>query len=133
VADPAVIPSAVEELLRRDAVIMIGRVASGDIELSGRAIKAGDRILCNAIAANRDPRQFPDADQVRLDRTPNRHMTFGMGPHRCVGSHLARLELRIVLEEFHQRIPGYRLAEGAEIHRHLNQVAGIDALPLVWD
>ena len=133
VADPSIIPSAVEELLRRDAVIMIGRVASEDIELSGRAIKAGDRILCNAIAANRDPRQFPDAGQVQLDRTPNRHMTFGMGPHRCVGSHLARLELRIVLEEFHQRIPGYRLAEGVEVHRHLNQVAGIDALPLVWD
>ena len=56
-----------------------------------------------------------------------------MGPHRCVGSHLARLELKIVLEEFHKRIPTYRLSEGRTIERHLNQVTGIDALPLSWD
>jgi cytochrome P450 len=132
-SDPDIIPSAVEELLRRDAVIMIGRVASEDVEVGGHQIKAGERILCNSIAANRDPRQFPDPQQVQLDRVPNRHVSFGMGPHRCVGSHLARLELRIVIEEFHKRIPDYRLADGFEIHRHLNQVAGIDALPLVWD
>ena len=132
-ANPDIIPSATEELLRRNAVIMIGRVASEDVEVSGHQFKAGDRILCNAIAANRDPRQFPDAERALLDRAPNRHVTFGMGPHRCVGSHLARLELHIVLEEFHKRIPDYRLPDGFEIHRHLNQVAGIDALPLVWD
>ena len=89
--------------------------------------------MCNSIAANRDWRHFPDPGQVQLDRAPNRHVSFGMGPHRCVGSHLARLELRIALEEFHKRIPGYRLEEGFEVHRHLNQVAGIDALSLVWD
>lgn len=133
VASPQIIPSAVEELLRRNAVIMIGRVASEDVEVGGLEFKAGDRILCNAIAANRDPRQFPHPEQVQLDRDPNRHVTFGLGPHRCVGSHLARLELGIVLEEFHKRIPDYRLADGFEIHRHLNQVAGIDALALVWD
>jgi len=131
--DPAIIPSAIEELLRRNAVIMIGRVAAEDVEVGSHQFKAGDRILCNSIAANRDGRQFPEPDQVLLDREPNRHVSFGMGPHRCVGSHLARLELRIVLEEFHRLIPDYRLQEGFEIHRHLNQVAGIDALPLVWD
>jgi cytochrome P450 len=133
VADPGIIPSAVEEMLRRNAVIMIGRVAAQDVEVGSHQIKAGDRILCNSIAANRDKRQFPDPEQVLLDRAPNRHVSFGMGPHRCVGSHLAREELRIVLEEFHKLIPDYRLAEDFEIHRHLNQVAGIDALPLVWD
>jgi cytochrome P450 len=133
VEDPSIIPSAVEEFLRRDAVIMIGRVANQDIQLGGQQMKAGDRILCNSIAANRDWRQFPAPDQVQLDREPNRHLSFGMGPHRCVGSHLARLELRIVLEEFHRRIPDYRVPEGFRIHRHLNQVTGIDALPLVWD
>ena len=133
VSDPGIIPSAVEELLRNNAVIMIGRVATEDIELGGQRIKAGERVLCNSIAANRDPRQFPEPGQVQLDRAPNRHVSFGMGPHRCVGSHLARLELRIVLEEFHQRIPDYRLEEGFEIHQHLNQVAGIDALRLTWD
>lgn len=133
VADPGIIPSAVEEMLRRNAVIMIGRVAAEDVEVGGRKFSAGDRILCNSIAANRDKRQFPDPEQVLLDRAPNRHVSFGMGPHRCVGSHLAREELRIVLEEFHKLIPDYRLADGFEIHRHLNQVAGIDALPLVWD
>lgn len=133
VSDPSIIPSAIEEFLRRDAVILLGRVASEDIELAGQQIKAGDMILLNSIAANRDGRQFPEPDQAWLDRTPNRHLTFGVGPHRCVGSHLARLELRIVLEEFHKRIPDYRLEEGSEIHRHLNQVAGIESLPLVWD
>jgi len=132
VRDPSVIPTAVEELLRNNAVIMIGRVASEDVEIGGHQIKAGDRVLCNSIAANRDPRQFPSPRQVQFDRASNRHVSFGMGPHRCVGSHLARLELGIVLEEFHQRIPDYRIEEGFQIHRHLNQVAGIDALPLVW-
>jgi cytochrome P450 len=133
VADPAIIPSAVEEFLRRDAIIVIGRVANEDVEIGGFPIKAGDRILLNSIAANRDWRQFPEPDEVQLDREPNRHVSFGMGPHRCVGSHLARLELRIVLEEFHRRIPNYRLPDGYVVHRHLNQVAGIDELPLVWD
>lgn len=133
VAEPDLIPTAVEEFLRRDAVIVIGRVATEDVVLSGQTIKAGERILCNSIAANRDWRQFPEPDQVLLDREPNRHVTFGMGPHRCVGSHLARLELRIVLEEFHRRIPGYRLPTDYVVQRHLNQVAGIDELPLVWD
>lgn len=133
VSEPGIIPAAVEELLRHNAVIMVGRVARQDVEVGGHLIKAGDQVLCNSIAANRDRRQFPDPEQVRLDREPNRHVSFGMGPHRCVGSHLARMELRIVLEEFHKRIPSYRLEEGFEIHRHLNQVAGIDALPLVWD
>lgn len=132
VKEPDLIPTAVEEFLRRDAVILIGRVATEDVEVGGRLIKAGDRILCNTVAANRDPAQFPDAEQTLLDRDVNRHVTFGMGPHRCVGSHLARLELQIVLEEFHRRIPGYRLPEGYVVKRHLNQVAGIDELKLVW-
>jgi cytochrome P450 len=132
VKEPDLVPTAVEEFLRRDAVILIGRVAAEDVEVGGHTIRAGDRILVNTVAANRDGAEFDDADQTRLDREVNRHLTFGMGPHRCVGSHLARLEMQIVLEEFHRRIPGYHLPEGYVVHRHLNQVAGIDELRLTW-
>jgi cytochrome P450 len=133
VTDPSLIPAAVEEMLRYEPVILIGRVASEDAELEGKLIRQGDRVLCNTVAANRDPSKFPDPEIVDFDRASNRHLTFGVGPHRCVGSHLARLELRIIFEEFHRRIPNYRLAEGHRIHRHLNQSAGIDSLPLVWE
>lgn len=133
VADPSLIPAAVEEMLRFEPVILMGRVASEDVELEGQLIRKGARVLCNTVAANRDPSRFPASEDVDFDRESNRHLTFGVGPHRCVGSHLARLELRIIFEEFHRRIPNYRLAQGQGIHRHLNQSAGIDSLPLVWE
>lgn len=131
--DPAIIPNAVEELLRYEAVIIVGRAVAQDTEIRGCPVQEGERVLINSIAVNRDPKQFDDPDAIDFTRENNRHLTFGVGPHRCVGSHLARLELRVVLEEFHSRIPHYRLAEGKQVHRHLNQVAGIDALQLVWD
>jgi cytochrome P450 len=89
-------------------------------------------MYCTA-AAGRDPEQFPDPDTFIPDRSPNRHLAFGAGPHRCVGSHLARLELRIALEEWHARIPDYRIPEGGEITEFVGSVAGLSALPLEWD
>lgn len=131
--DPTVIPAAVEEFLRFEPVIMIGRVATDDVELGGCPVKAGDPVLLNSIAANRDPKAFDRPEEIDFTRTNNKHLTFGVGPHRCVGSHLARLELRIVLEEFHSRIPHYAIAADATPTRHMNQVNGLDSLPLVWD
>ena len=130
--DPDLIPTAVEEFLRRDAVILIGRAVKEDVVLGGQQMKAGDRILVNTVAANRDGAQFPDADQVLLDREANRHVTFGLGPHRCVGSHLARLELQIVIEEMLRRLPGFRLKDGFVPKRYMNQVAGVEEIQLTW-
>jgi cytochrome P450 len=99
----------------------------------GVTVKAGDRILLATALANRDPGEFPDPLTVDFDRTPNRHGAFGAGPHRCLGSHLARLEMRIALEEFHRRIPSYRPAPGHEPTVHGGGVFGMDRLPLEWD
>jgi cytochrome P450 len=85
--------------------------------------------------ATRDDRQFDDADVVRIDRAANRHAAFGLGPHRCLGSHLARAELVIALEEWHRRIPDYRLdgIEPEEIVEHSGGgVLGVERLPLSW-
>ena len=84
------------------------------------------------VSANRDPREFPNADTVLIDREDNRHIAFGVGPHRCLGSHLARLELRVAMEMWHERIPEYRLKPGSEIREHGGQI-GLDNLPLEWD
>ena len=95
-------------------------------------MKAGERIYLPLVSANRDETEFVDADRVVIDRASNRHIAFGAGPHRCLGSHLARQELRIGLTAWHARIPDYRLADGATIAEHGGQV-GLANLPLVWD
>ena len=130
---PEIIPQAVEELLRFESLVLTGRTVTKDLEFHGVRMKEGDRLIINSVAANRDPAQFPDPDTVVLDRTPNRHLAFAAGPHRCVGSHLARLELTIVLERMHARIPTYRLEDDADVQRHASSVAGLGRLPLVWD
>lgn len=130
---PEMIPDAVEEFLRFYSIATGARVITRDTELGGVAMKAGDRIMYCTAAAGRDPEQFPDPDTFIPDRSPNRHLAFGAGPHRCVGSHLARLELRIALEEWHKRIPDYRIPEGAEITEFVGSVAGLSALPLEWE
>ena len=84
--------------------------------------------LCGAT---RDPELFDDAESFRMDRAVNNHIAFGAGPHRCLGSHLARMELRIALEEWHARIPDYRLADGQDILEH-GGMFGLDSLSLVW-
>ena len=83
-------------------------------------------------AANRDPREFPDADKVVIDRQGNRHAAFGMGPHRCLGSNLARAELRIAMEMWHEQIPDYRVERDFEVLEHGGQT-GISALKIEWE
>jgi len=132
VSDPSLIPSATEEMLRAYSIVTTGRVVTRDAEFGGCPMKAGDRAVFALAPANRDSSQFPDATTVVLDRTVNRHMAFGLGPHRCLGSHLARLELKVALEEWHARIPDYHLDESMEVKFHAGGVAGFESLPLRW-
>ena len=115
--NPSMMSAAViEELLRHQTpVMMVPRIVAQDVEIGGVEIKAGDSATLLIGAANCDRDEFDDASAVHFDREANRHLAFGGGPHRCLGSHLARLELRVALEEFHRRIPVYSLAPGAEI------------------
>jgi cytochrome P450 len=111
--DPSVIPAAVEELLRWETPVMsIIRVAHADAEIEGCPVQKGDFILACLGSANTDEVEFVNADQVEFTRNPNRHIAFGGGIHRCLGSHLARQELRVALREWHRRIPHYKLPEG---------------------
>jgi cytochrome P450 len=109
VADASLLDTATEEFLRVYAPVSVGRVTTGDVELHGRSIEAGQRVLLAFGAANRDPEIFEDPDEIRIDRKRNRHLTFGSGGHRCLGSNLARLELRITLEEWLHAMPEFEL------------------------
>ena len=123
-AEPERIPDAVEELLRLDgSFICIGRTARHDTELGGRQVKAGERVMLYWASANRDDAEFADPDTFDLDRFANRHIAFGAGPHRCAGSNLARMNLRIAFEELVNRLHDIRLQPGAEIafHSSLNR------------
>ena len=130
--DPALLPSAVEEMLRIESAVSMGRRVTHDTELGGVKLKAGDQLLVVLAGANRDGRQFNEPDEVRIDRAPNRHLAFGSGPHRCLGSHLARIELTIALEEIHRRIPDYRLDPGQPALSHASQVRGVVKLPILF-
>ena len=108
-ARPEVIPAAIEELLRLDGPFaFIARTAMRDTELGGRHIKEGDKVLVSWASANRDEAEFPNADRFDFERVSNRHVAFGAGPHRCAGSNLARMNLRIALEEIVGRLENLR-------------------------
>lgn len=132
-AKPETIPLAVEEMLRFESLVLAGRTATQDVNIGGQLVRKGERVLVNTVAANRDPAMFDKPDEIRFDRGRTRHIAFGVGPHRCAGSHLARLELAIAYEHWHRRIPEYRLAKGANPVRFASSVAGVNAVPLVWD
>jgi cytochrome P450 len=132
VGDPAVIGSAVEEVLRVYTIVRPGRKVRRDIEFHGCPMKSGDVVFLPLNGACRDSKAFPDADRFVIDRAPNNHIAFGAGPHRCVGSHLARRELRIALEEWHARIPEYRIPAGSHIHEFGGSQLAIANLPLEW-
>jgi cytochrome P450 len=133
VDDPAVIPSAVEELLRWETpVTTVARVATRDMELEGCPIHAGESISVVIGSANTDEEAVPGADQVDLARSENRHLAFGGGVHRCLGSHLARLELRVALREWHRRIPDYSIAPDTTL-TYMMGLRQIDSLPLLFN
>ncbi len=118
-AVPDLLPRAVEELLRLDPpFVAVARTATRDAEIGGRRIAAGQRVLFYWASANRDAGEFACPDAFDPDRASNRHLSFGAGPHRCAGSNLARMNLRIALEELLARLHDLRLAEGAEPIRY---------------
>jgi cytochrome P450 len=133
VADPALIPSAVEEMLRWETPVpVVARVSKVDSEVAGVLVPAGTMVQVSVGAANVDPAEFPDALDVRFDREVNRHIAFGGGIHRCLGSHLARRELRVTLREWHRRIPEYSIKPGHEELEYPPGFRSVKDLMLVW-
>ena len=134
VADPSLLPSAIEELMRvHTPVVAGGRHATADFEIGGVEVKAGDNIRVVWAAANMDPEAFPEPTRVDFERPNNRHIAFASGFHRCLGSHLARLELRVALETLHRRIPDYRPDPSRPPgYRNNAPVRCVDPLPLVF-
>jgi cytochrome P450 len=130
VNEPDLMPFAVEELLRFYAPVTMARLVKHDMEYLGCPMKEYDWILLGFPAANRDPAAFADADKFIIDRRENRHLAFGLGIHRCVGSNLARLELRVALEEFIRRYPRFELADSDEVTWAPGQIRGPRNLPL---
>ena len=132
IGDPSLIPSAVEELMRWETpVTAVPRVVKEDVTLHDIELKAGELVTVQIGAANLDDREFGDALEVDLGRERNRHMAFGGGPHRCLGSHLARMELRVAMEVWHERIPSYAVAPG-ETPAFSPGIREVTYLPLVW-
>ena len=124
---------AAEELLRAYPTVTPTRKATVDVELAGAPIKAGDLVACPAMTANRDPAEFADPDSIILDREDNRHVAFAYGVHRCLGSHLARREIVIGLEEWLARVGPFRIKEGTTPITHGGFVFGVKDLILAWD
>jgi cytochrome P450 len=133
-AEPGSENNLVEELLRWETPVQaVPRRATRDLEIApGCVIKAGSPVGIALASANVDPDGLPGADAVDVRRGDLRSLAFGGGPHRCLGSHLARMELRTVVRTWHQRIPEYSLAPGAELVWNSSALRGVDHLPLVW-
>jgi cytochrome P450 len=124
------IDDAVEELLRRHSFLNVPRIVAHDTEFAGISLTEGDAVILSTSLASRDPDEYDDPTAVHLDRAGNRHYAFGLGPHRCLGSHLARLEMRIALDEWHRHIPDYEL--DGDVGGYGGIVMGVTALPLRW-
>ncbi len=128
VDDPDVMQFALEEFLRAYAPVTMARMVAKDHDFHGCPMKEDDWVLLPFPAANRDPKQFEDAEGFVIDRQVNRHAAFGLGIHRCLGSNLARLELRIAIEQFVQRFPNFELA--GDVRWSVGQIRGPRVLPV---
>jgi cytochrome P450 len=130
VNEPDLMALAVEEFLRFYAPVTMARLVKEDMDFAGCAMKKDDWILLGFPAANRDPAAFDDADTFIIDREVNRHAAFGLGIHRCVGSNLARLELRVAIEEFIKRYPAFTVDDTSGVTWAQGQVRGPRHIPL---
>jgi cholest-4-en-3-one 26-monooxygenase len=129
-ADPALLPTAIEEMLRFVSPLnYMRRTAARDIEFNGARIKEGDKIALFYPSANRDEEMFPNGDRFDIGRTPNDHVAFGFGPHFCLGAHLARMEIRCMFEELLRRLPDIALA-GPVARLRSNFINGIKHMPV---
>lgn len=130
IAEPEIMPFAIEEFLRAYSPVTMAREVMKETTVSGCPVKPGNMVLLSFPAANRDPAMFPDADQVIIDRKENRHAAFGLGIHRCVGSNLARMEMTVALEEWMKRIPDFELDPAGTVTWSEGTVRGPRQLPL---
>jgi cytochrome P450 len=130
VAQPDLLPMAIEELLRAYAPVTMARLVKDDFEFNGCPMKKNEWVLLPFPAANRDPEFFEDSDDVMIDRIENRHAAFGLGIHRCAGSNLARMELRVALEVWLDRFPTFHLDDPDAVTWSGGQVRGPRTLPL---
>jgi hypothetical protein len=130
VAEPSLMPTAVEEFLRAYAPVTMAREVVKETTVGGCTFREKAQVLLSFPAANRDPAVFPEADRVIIDRAENRHAAFGLGRHRCLGSNLARLEMSVALEEWLARFPEFRLADGAQVTWSEGTVRGPRRLPV---
>ena len=133
IAEPALIPNAVQELLRRFPVVSLAREVRNDIEYDGVQLRQGDMVAIPTPLVGTDEELNPDALTVNFRRSAFEHATFGNGPHLCPGAHLARTEIRITIEEWLKRIPEFAIAPGAEIRFRGGLVGVVDGLPLKWE
>jgi cytochrome P450 len=130
--NPQEVPAAVEEFSRAFSVVVTHRQVAQDFSFHGAPLRKGEEINLPLSLANRDPRVFPNPHIVDIDRKP-RQIAFGTGAHSCLGIHLAKREIRVVVEEFLRRFRNIRIAEGETYQFHTGRTFGIDWLPLVWD
>jgi cytochrome P450 len=131
-AEPELMTTAVEEFLRFYSPVTMARYVPEDIDFEGCPMRKGDKVLMTFPAGNRDPKMFEDADKFVIDRARNRHFAFGSGIHRCLGSNLARMELRVALEEWLRRVPTFELADADAVVWTGGQVRGPRRLPVRW-
>jgi cytochrome P450 len=129
-AEPELLPTAIEEMLRAYAPVTMARIVAQDHDFHGCPMKKDEWVLLPFPAANRDPALFERADEVVIDRLENRHAAFGLGIHRCLGSNLARLELTVAVDEFLARFPEFELADPAAVRWSVGQIRGPRALPI---
>lgn len=129
---PEITPTAVEELLRYHSFVSPTRTVTTDTEFHGVVLKEGDRIHLPGVIAGRDSDEFVDPNVVDFERAHNRHLAFGAGPHRCLGSHLARRELVAALDEWHRRIPDYEIDPIGDVTFHAGTMVGLNTVPLRW-
>lgn len=129
-AEPDLVPTAMEEFLRAYAPVTMARLVKQDVEIGGCPMKVDDWVLLPFPAANVDPAAFDRADEVIIDRAENRHLAFGLGIHRCLGSNLARLEVRVAIEEFLAHFPNFELDPGTEVEWSRGQIRGPRRLPI---
>jgi cytochrome P450 len=128
--EPELMDTAVEEFLRAYAPVTMARLVAKDVQMDGCPMQQGDWVLLPFPAANRDPGMFPEADRVLIDRAENRHAAFGLGIHRCIGSNLARMELRVALEEWMARYPDFELTDPGAVNWSAGQVRGPRTIPV---
>ena len=130
--EPEIFNTGIEELLLAYAPVTMARVVTKDVEYGGCQMKAGDKVLMSFPAGSRDPAIFENPDEVIIDRAKNPHIAFGAGIHRCAGSNLARMEMRVAIEEWLKRIPDFKLEDPEGVTWSVGQVRGPRTMRVVF-